>query len=88
MVSNYFNPVPWVEHWRFTDAPVEAPEFAVPRFDRTLANYVNAVLDAGFRLTRVEEPRPSEEYCQAHPSQRGWRVHAGVFLHVRAAKPA
>jgi SAM-dependent methyltransferase len=88
MVSNYFNPVPWVEHWRFTDAPVDAPEFAVPRFDRTLANYVNAVLDAGFRLTRVEEPRPSEEYCQAHPSQRGWRDHAGVFLHVRAAKPA
>jgi hypothetical protein len=45
-------------------------------------------LDAGFRLARLEEPRPSEDYCQAHPSQRGWRDHAGLFLHVRATKPA
>jgi SAM-dependent methyltransferase len=88
MVSNYFNAVPWVERWRFTDAPADAPEFAVPRFDRTLSEYLNAVLDAGFRVTRVEEPRPSEEYCQAHPGQRGWRDHAGLFLHVRAVKPA
>ena len=87
VVRNYFNPAPWVERWRFTDAPADAPEFAVPRFDRTLSEYLNAVLDAGFRLTRIEEPRPSEEYCQAHPSQRGWREHAGLFLHVRAAKP-
>jgi hypothetical protein len=29
----------------------------------------------------------SEEYCQAHPSQRGWRDHAAVFLYVRAEKP-
>jgi hypothetical protein len=39
---------PWGEHWRFTDAPTQAPEFAVPRFDRTLSEYLNAVLDAGF----------------------------------------
>ncbi len=87
VVRNYFNPAPWVERWRFTDAPADAPEFAVPRFDRTLSEYLNAVLDAGFRLTRIEEPRPSEEYCRAHPSQQGWREHAGLFLHVRAAKP-
>jgi len=88
VVRNYFTPLPWVERWRFTDAPAAAPEFSVPRFDRTLSEYINGVLGAGFRLTRIEEPRPSEEYCQAHPSQRGWREHAGVFLHVQAAKPA
>jgi len=88
MVRNYFDPAPWVERWRFTDAPADAPEFTVPRFDRTLSEYLNTVLEAGFRLTRVDEPRPSEEYCRAHPSQRGWRDHAGLFLHVRAAKPA
>lgn len=87
VVRNYFNPLPWVERWRFTDAPAAAPEFSVPRFDRTLSEYVNAVLAAGFRLTRMEEPRPSEEYCQAHPSQRGWREHAGLFLHLQATKP-
>lgn len=88
VVRNYFDPAAWVERWRFTDAPADAPESAVPRFDRTLSEYLNAVLDAGFRLTRIDEPHPSEESCQAHASQRGWRHHAGLFLHVRAAKPA
>jgi len=87
MVSEYYNPAGWVEHWRFTDASADTPTFASPRFDRTLSEYVNTLIEAGFRLDRLEEPRPSEEYCQAHPSQRGWRDHAGVFLHFRAGKP-
>jgi SAM-dependent methyltransferase len=87
VVSGYFDPGHWVERWRFTDALPEAPLFAVPRFDRTLSEYLNGVLAAGFRLTRLDEPRPSEEYCQAHPGQRGWRDHAALFLHVRAEKP-
>jgi len=87
VVGDYFNAAGWVDRWRFTDAPPEAPEFAVPRFDRTLAEYLNTVLAAGLVLEQIAEPRPSEEYCAAHPSQRGWRDHAALFLHVRAAKP-
>ena len=87
MISEYFNPAGWVERWRFTDAPPEAPEFAVPRFDRTLSEYVNGLIDAGFVLRQIEEPRPSEEYCRAHPSQRGWRDHAALFLYFCAEKP-
>ena len=70
------------------EAPAEAPEFVVPRFDRTLSAYVNTLTGAGFTLKRLEEPRPSEEYCQAHPGQRFWRDHAALFLHVLAEKPA
>jgi SAM-dependent methyltransferase len=88
VVGNYFDPTGWVERFRFTDAPAEAYEFVVPRFDRTLSEYVNTLTGAGFVLKRLEEPRPSEEYCQAHPSQRGWRDHAAVFLHFLAEKPA
>jgi ubiquinone/menaquinone biosynthesis C-methylase UbiE len=88
MVSEYFNPAGWVEQWRFEDAPSEVPAFATPRFDRTLSEYVNSIVAAGFTLTRIEEPRPSEEYCRAHPSQRGWRDHAALFLYFRATKPA
>ena len=87
VVSRYFDPGHWVERWRFTDAPADAPQFAVPRFDRTLSEYLNAVMDAGFTLRKLGEPRPSLEYCAAHPSQRGWRDHVAVFLHVRAEKP-
>ena len=88
VVGDYFNSAGWVESWRFTDAPPEAPKFVVPTFDRTLSEYINAVIAAGFVLRQIAEPRPSEEYCQAHPSQRGWRDHAALFLHVRAEKPA
>jgi SAM-dependent methyltransferase len=86
-VGDYFNAAAWVERWRFTDASPETPEFAVPRFDRTLSEYVNAIIAAGFVLKAIAEPRPSEEYCQAHPSQRGWRDHAALFLYFRAEKP-
>jgi len=47
----------------------------------------NGVMDAGFTLRKFGEPRPSLEYCAPHPSQRGWRDHVAVFLHVRAEKP-
>jgi hypothetical protein len=87
MVGDYFSPDHWVDRWRFTDAPREAPEFSVPRFNRTLSEYLNTVIAAGFALKAIEEPRPSEEYCQVHPSQRGWRDHAALFLYVRAEKP-
>ena len=86
VVGDYFNPAGWVERWRFTDAPPAAPQFATPRFDRTLSEYVNTVIAAGFVVKAMEEPRPSEEYCKAHPSQRGWRDHAALFLYVRAEK--
>jgi SAM-dependent methyltransferase len=88
MVGDYFNPAGWVERWRFTDALADVPLFASPRFDRTLSEYVNAIIAAGFVLKRIEEPRPSEEYCRAHPSQRAWRDHAALFLYFRAEKPA
>jgi hypothetical protein len=86
-VGDYFDTSEWVEGWRFTDAPPDTPQFLVPRFDLTLSQFVNAVLEAGFMLSRIEEPRPSEEYCEAQPSQRGWRDHAALFLYLRAEKP-
>jgi SAM-dependent methyltransferase len=88
MIASYFESAGWVERWRFTDASKDMPEFAVPRFDRTLSEYVNPLIAAGFVLKEIQEPRPSEEYCRAHPSQRGWRDHAALFLHIRAEKPA
>jgi len=88
VVGHSLDPARWVERFRFTDAPAEAPEFAVPRFDRTLSEYVNTLTGAGFVLRRIEEARPSEEYCRVHPGQRGWREHVALFLHFLAEKPA
>ena len=88
-VSGYFNCDAWVEHWGFSGAPAgkEATMFAVPVFPRTLSDYLNTLVQAGFLLREIGEPRAPEEACMRYPSMRGWRDHAALFLHVRALKP-
>jgi len=87
-VSDYFDDQPRVEHWRFSKggAPKDVMPFAVPRFPKTLSEYFNALIQAGFVLKQIEEPRPSEEVCKQHPWLQRWRDHAAAFLYVRAAK--
>ena len=87
-VSDYFGREPWVEHWRFSQAPTleDVEPFAVPRFPRTLSDYLNAVIEAGFTLKRIQEPRPAQELCEEHPWLQRWRDHAAIFLYVWAVK--
>src|SRR5439155_43799 len=84
MVRNYFNPAPWVERWRFTDASADAPEFAVPRFDRTLSEYLNAVLDAGFRLNASSQSIPNAAKARRLASR--WRPSASMSVSSRSKK--
>ncbi len=88
-VSDYFARQSWVEHWRFSQAPTpeNVEPFAVPRFPRTLSDYLNALIEAGFVLKRIEEPRPSPEMCEKHPWLQRWRDHAAIFLYVHGEKP-
>ena len=89
-IARYFDDSSWVERWKFSQAPSreDVSPFAVPRFPRTLSKYLNALIGAGFVLSKIEEPRPSEELCQEHPWLQRWRDHAALILYVRAAKPA
>jgi len=61
-VSDYFAREPWVEYWRFSKAPTpeDVEPFAVPRFPRTLSDYLNVLIEVGFVLKRIKEPRPSQ----------------------------
>lgn len=87
-VGRYFDRSPFVEHWRFSKRPEpEAVEpFEVPRFPQTLSEYLNAVSDAGFRITRLEEPRPRDEVAREHGWLRRWHEHAPLVLFVAACK--
>ncbi|HYB91018.1 MAG TPA: class I SAM-dependent methyltransferase [Candidatus Binataceae bacterium] len=89
-VADYFNGESWVDRWKFTKAPnaAEVEEFAIPYFTRTLSEYINAVIGAGFVLSELHEPRPTEDACREHPWLRRWREHVSLFLYVRASKPA
>ena len=90
VVSNYFDDKPWVEHWRFSQAPIleDVRLFAVPSFPRTLTLYINTLIKTGFVLKEIEEPRPTEEACKTYPWLKRWREHAAMFLYVRAIKPS
>jgi len=88
VVGRYFDGRSDIEHWRFSKDPNAElyPKFEVPRFPRTMATYVNGLIDAGFDLARIEEPRPAEELAQKHPWLARWRTHAAIFLYCAAEK--
>lgn len=87
-VSNYFMKESFIEQWKFSKSPEaeQLPKFQVPRFPRTLSEYVNTLLDNGFILLRLNEPRPREEDCYRHPWLKTWRYHVAAFLHIKAQK--
>lgn len=87
-VSRYFDDEPIVDHWKFTQgpAPDSVDPFAVPSYYRTLTTYINVLIDNGFTLRRIMEPRPTEEMCRKHKWLKRWRKHAALFFYVHAAK--
>jgi 2-polyprenyl-3-methyl-5-hydroxy-6-metoxy-1,4-benzoquinol methylase len=88
-VSRYFDRSHFTEHWRFGNRPSDEDvvPFAVPRFPRTLSDYLNAVTAAGLRIVRIEEPQPTPETCEAVPRFARWRDLAAFLLLVRAERP-
>ena len=90
-VGDYFcNLQGEVTEWLFSAAPPEVreglPTFKIPRFTRTVSQWLNLVIETGFRLERVEEPRPDDDTVRQHPNLQDAQVVA-YFLHVRARKP-
>jgi len=62
------------------------PNFKIPRFHKTLSQWLNLLIEAGFMLERVEEPRPTDETVRACPDLQDAQV-VSYFLHIRVRKP-
>src|SRR5437867_8965403 len=79
-----------VDEWLFKAAPWQAKQglrkFKIPRFRRTLSYWLNLLLETGFQLERIEEPRPSDETIAACPELQDAQAVA-YFLHLRVRKP-
>src|SRR5438093_1133878 len=79
-----------VAEWLFGAAPLHVkqglPQFKTPRFTRTLNQWLNLLIETGFRLERVAEPRPSDDTVRACPALQDAQVVA-YFLHIRVRKP-
>ena len=86
-VARYFDRSSFMEHWRFGNRPKDENvlPFAVPRFPRTIGDYLNAVASAGFVLTFIREPQPPIAACEAVRRLARWR-DIGAFLLVVSAK--
>lgn len=80
-----------IETWHFSAAPAderaEAEPFRVPRFHRTLSQWVAMTVQSGFVIEALGEPMASEETAAAEPIVADTRV-APIFLHFRLRKPA
>jgi ubiquinone/menaquinone biosynthesis C-methylase UbiE len=76
--------------WLFGAAPPQVkeglPEFKIPRFTRTISQWLNLLIETGFVLEGISEPRPSEQAVnECHDIQDAQVV--AYFLHIRARKP-
>jgi len=78
------------DEWVFKSAPAKLreglPKFKTPRFTRTVSSWMNLLIDTGFVIERMHEPRPSDAVVRACPALQDAQVVA-YFLHVRVRKP-
>lgn len=65
-------PAHWPVDRYFSQGHREAVFLGQPitKYHRTLEGYISPLLAAGFRLTALVEPQPSEALLQAHPDMR------------------
>jgi ubiquinone/menaquinone biosynthesis C-methylase UbiE len=90
-VGDYFRNLQGeIAEWIFGAVPPDVRKgirrFKTPRFTRTLSQWLNLLMDTGFVLERIEEPRPNDKTVQACPDLQDAQVVA-YFLHIRARKP-
>jgi SAM-dependent methyltransferase len=91
-VADYFEETNGaVETWWFSSLPAEergeVEPFRVPRFHRTLSDWVSMIVDAELVIDAFGEPRATEAQAAAEPIIADTRV-APIFLHVRARRPS
>jgi SAM-dependent methyltransferase len=79
-----------IAEWLFGAAPLHVKhgmrKFTIPRFTRTVSQWLNLLVDTGFLLERVEEPYPSDATVRACSDVQDAQVVA-YFLHMRVRKP-
>lgn len=90
-VGDYFKNLDGqIEEWIFGKAPTELKnrysKFKVPIFNRTLTQWITAILETGFRLEQLNEPYPDDETVSREPSLQDAQIVA-YFLHIRCRKP-
>jgi 2-polyprenyl-3-methyl-5-hydroxy-6-metoxy-1,4-benzoquinol methylase len=67
-------------HWPVDDYQEEGQRVArfldhdVVKYHRTIASYMNALIEAGFLITKIAEPQPTQEALEKYPDMKTKRV--------------
>ena len=90
-VGDYFlNQDGNIDEWMFKSAPphlrASVQKFKVPRFTRTLSQWINALTETGFMIESLQEPRPDDATVQSYPKLQPAQTVA-YFLHILCRKP-
>jgi SAM-dependent methyltransferase len=80
--SNYFETDLVRSVWR----GFETVKVNMPSYRRSLEATFNPLMDAGFRLEKILEPRPTEEFKRADPEDYEELLQTPCFLCIRARK--
>lgn len=58
----------------------------VVKYHRTVASILNMVINSGFSITQIAEPKPSEEIIEKYPEMKE-ELRRPIFIMVSAGKP-
>ena len=78
-------------HWPVDHYQDEGPrqarflEHNVLKYHRTVATYLNALIDCGFTITKLSEPQPAQAMLDKHPEMRD-ETRRPMFLLIAAVK--
>jgi hypothetical protein len=75
------------EYWDSNAESSATPPFQTPVFHRTMSDWLNLLIDTGFVIERLQEPRASAEAVATWPLLADTNIVA-YFLLVRCRKPA
>jgi SAM-dependent methyltransferase len=87
----YYGPHGERLHWPVDHYQEEGPRQArfldheVVKYHRTIATYVNTLIDSGFTITKLSEPQPRQELLHTHPAWQD-ETRRPMFLLIAAVK--
>ncbi|MFQ3294909.1 MAG: hypothetical protein ACI8VE_001990 [Natrialbaceae archaeon] len=68
--------------WSGADGEVD-----VPFYRRPFSEMINPLIESGFQLDEVIEPKPTETFKEKQPDSYEKRLTYPTFLCIRASKP-
>lgn len=85
LIQSYWDTEPYTHSWEFRKG---MDWVVVPRFHHRLETYINGLCDAGFILSGIREPRPTDEMVAKNPAMlTPIKDHAPILMCVSAMKP-